>query len=240
MPAAGERIDELGIGSLKVVQNPKFFCFGIDAVLLANYVTLPKQAVIAEFCAGNAVISILLTAKQRPREIFAFEFQPELAALAEQSVALSGVEDIVRIFCEDVLHAERHIAAESLDAVVVNPPYVRRGAGLACGNRQRSLARQESTLGVDELFEISGRLLRTGGELFMVNRPDRLVDIMESARRFGIEPKELTMVHPGPSKAPNICLIRCKKGAGRELRLLPPIYVYDEEGKLLYDQDSHN
>lgn len=231
---ANERIDDLDLGGLKVVQNPEYFCFGVDAVLLANYATFPDGAEVAEFCAGNGVISILLTAKQRPGKIVAIEFQPELATLAQKSVDISGVSELVRVVNDDVLRASAYIKPKSLDAVVVNPPYVRKGAGLACGNIQRSLARQESTVGPEEIFCVSAELLKTGGELFMIHRPDRLVDIFVAARANGIEPRELIMVHPGPTKAPNICLIRCKKGARRDLRVLPPIHIYDEEGKYIY------
>lgn len=240
---ANERVDDLDCGGLKVVQNPDYFCFGIDAVLLANYAKFPAGAEVAEFCAGNAVISILLTAKQSPGKITAIEFQPELVELARKSVAISGVGEIVKIVQDDVLHASRYIKAKSLDAIVVNPPYVRKGAGLSCGNVQRSLARQESTVGSEEIFELAAQLLKTGGELFMIHRPDRLVDIFAAARKYGVEPRELTMVQPGPTKAPNICLIRCKKGAGRELKLLPPIHVYDEAGRYIYrpiDERSDN
>lgn len=231
----GERIDDLGIAGLRVVQNPEYFCFGIDAVLLANYAVFPSGAAVAEFCAGNAVISILLTAKQTPASIVAIEFQPELAELAKKSVEISKVGDIVSIICDDVLNAENHIAGCSLDAIVINPPYVRRGGGLACGNKQRSLARQESTLGAEEIFAVAEKLLKRGGELFMVNRPDRLVDVFSAARKYGVEPRELTMVQPNIAKAPNIALIRFKKGAGRDLRMLPTIYVYDEAGRCIYN-----
>ncbi len=225
----GERIEELG-GGLQVVQRPEYFCFGVDAVLLANFTKVKKGARIAEFCSGNAVVSILLTEKQKLYSIMAFEFQPEVFRLAEKSVALSGLTERVHLVCDDVLHAGAYLEKESLDAIVVNPPYVKRGGGLLCGNRQRTLARQESTLGVEELFRVSKELLKEGGELFMVHRPDRLVDIFSAGRRHGLEPKVLTMVHPNIGKPANIVLVKCKKGAGEELVLKPPVFLYDENG----------
>ncbi len=155
--------------------------------------------------------------------------------MQKKSVEISGVQDIVEIVCGDALRSAEYIKKASLDAIVVNPPYVRKGRGLACGNIQRSLARQESTFGVDEIFESAQYLLKHGGELFMVNRPDRLVDIFSAARKYGVEPRELTMVQPNAAKPPNIALIRCKKGAGQELRMLPTIYVYDEDGRCIYN-----
>ena len=33
----GERIDDLQLNGLKIIQNEKGFCFGIDAVLLSDF-----------------------------------------------------------------------------------------------------------------------------------------------------------------------------------------------------------
>lgn len=228
----GERIDDLQIQGLKVIQNPEFFCFGIDAVLLANYAQLKPQARIAEFCAGNAVISILLTAKQHPSKIFAVEMQPELADLARRSVKCNGLQDIIEVVCSDV--RDLVIPENSLDAIVINPPYVRKGSGLICSNTQKHVARQETTCGIEDFLSISARCLKKGGDLFMVHRPDRLVDIFWAARRNGLEPKELTLVHPQVGKPANIALIRFRRGAGAELKMGAPIYVYDEDGRLQY------
>lgn len=238
MDKRDERIEELGDG-LRVVQNPEFFCFGVDAVLLANSVVLPRDAVAAEFCAGNAVVSILVAAEFRPKKLYAIEFQPELAELARRSVELSGLSGAIEIVEDDVLNALSHVGREWLDAVFVNPPYVRRGAGIPSDSIHRDLARKESTMGVPEIFEMADAVLKPAGELFMVHRPDRLVDIFEAARRHGIEPRELTMVQPSPAGAPNIVLVRFKKGAGRELRLKPPIWIYDESGKYIYNSEEH-
>ena len=38
-----ERIDELGIKDLKIIQNKEWFCFGIDSVLLVNFAKKYKK-----------------------------------------------------------------------------------------------------------------------------------------------------------------------------------------------------
>ena len=32
-----ERLDEIGFGDLKLIQKPKDFCYGVDAVILADF-----------------------------------------------------------------------------------------------------------------------------------------------------------------------------------------------------------
>lgn len=91
-------------------------------MLLANGVVLPRDAVAAEFCAGNALWSLYLAAEFRPKKLYAIEFQPELAELTKK---VCGA--VWSIWChrdckDDVLNALSHVGGEWLDAVFVNPP----------------------------------------------------------------------------------------------------------------------
>ena len=49
-------------------------------------------------------------------------------------------------------------------------------------------------------------------------------------RAHGLEVKELQFVSPTRDAAANILLVHMVKGGGREVRLLPPLAVHDEEG----------
>ena len=59
----GERIDDLQLDGLKIIQNPEWFCFGIDAVLLSHFASLSikKDYKIVDFCTGNGILPILLS-----------------------------------------------------------------------------------------------------------------------------------------------------------------------------------
>ena len=37
----GERLDDLQLNNLHIIQNPEKFCFGMDAVLLSSFALIP-------------------------------------------------------------------------------------------------------------------------------------------------------------------------------------------------------
>ncbi|EBU9957588.1 SAM-dependent methyltransferase, partial [Salmonella enterica subsp. enterica serovar Tamberma] len=55
-----ERIDDLQFKGLRIIQNSKGFCFGIDAVLLANFTRVKKNAKLVDLGTGTGIIPILL------------------------------------------------------------------------------------------------------------------------------------------------------------------------------------
>ena len=66
--------------------------------------------------------------------------------------------------------------------------------------------------------------------MYMVHRPDRLVDILCTMRKHRIEPKRIRMVHPSVNKAPNIVLIEGQRDGGTFLKWETPLYVHTEDG----------
>ena len=66
-----ERIDDLEYKRLKIIQNEKGFCFGIDAVLLADYAkNIKKDAIAVDIGTGTGIISLLLCKKTNLKKIY--------------------------------------------------------------------------------------------------------------------------------------------------------------------------
>lgn len=101
-----ERVDDLQINNLKIIQNPDGFCFGIDAVLLANFVKVKKNSKVVDLGTGTAIIPILLAGKSKTSHITALEIQEEVADMAERSVKLNGLEDRIEILNIDLKDAK--------------------------------------------------------------------------------------------------------------------------------------
>jgi tRNA1Val (adenine37-N6)-methyltransferase len=118
-----------------------------------------------------------------------------------------------------------------LDAVVTNPPYFRRQGAIASNSAERYLSRHESTADIRDFVKAAASMLKRGGSLYLVHRPDRLADIMSAMREAGTEPKYLQLVVPKRGEAPNIVLISGIKGAGPELHVLPQIEIRTEDGE---------
>lgn len=59
-----ERIDDLQCKGYQIIQNSGMFCFGMDAVLLANYVRFKRKGRYLDLGTGTGIIPILLAAKE--------------------------------------------------------------------------------------------------------------------------------------------------------------------------------
>ena len=61
-----ERIDDLEYKGLKIIQNKKWFCFGIDSVLLSDFAKEIKDAGLGVLCfTGDLVENLRLNDKNR-------------------------------------------------------------------------------------------------------------------------------------------------------------------------------
>ena len=74
-----ERIDDLEFKNLKIIQNTKGFCFGIDAVLLSDFAkNINKNAKVLDLGTGTGIISILLCGKTNLEKIVGVEVKKKL------------------------------------------------------------------------------------------------------------------------------------------------------------------
>ncbi|KAB3531814.1 tRNA1(Val) (adenine(37)-N6)-methyltransferase [Alkaliphilus serpentinus] len=227
---AEERIDNLNVKDLRIIQNPKGFCFGIDAVLLANFVEVKKNSKVVDLGTGTGIIPLLLAGKSRSSHITGLEIQEEVADMAKRSVELNQLQQRIHILNIDLKDAEKNIPINAYDVVTSNPPYM-HSEGLINPEDRKAISRHEIKCNLEDIIRIASRLLKHHGRFFMVHRPQRLVDIMVLCRKYKLEPKRLQFIHPTSGKKPNLLLIDCKKAANPELKILDPLIVYDDAGK---------
>jgi tRNA1(Val) A37 N6-methylase TrmN6 len=81
------------------------------------------------------------------------------------------------------------------------------------------------------VVRVSSRLVRSGGKVAYVHRPSRLVDLLSLMREYRIEPKRLRLIHPRKDQEANMLLVEGIRDGGKELKLLPPLIVYGEDGE---------
>lgn len=227
-----ERIDDLQYKDLKIIQNKTGFCFGIDAVLLANFAkNMKKKDVVVDLCTGNGVIAILLAGKTDAKKIYGVEIQDEVAEMAKRSVQLNNIEDRVTILNKNLLDLKEDIPSATVDAITVNPPYTKVGSGIVNEGNSLTIARHEISCTLEDVIRESARMLRFNGEFFMVHKPERLVEIFCMMRKYKIEPKRIRLVQPSIDKPANIVLIEGAKNAGEFLKIEKTLCVYKENGE---------
>ena len=233
------RADDTGFGGIRVIQI-KGQGYGVDAVLLASFAAGDTggeglrdgggaRLRIADLGTGCGVAAFILHHKLGGAVITGYDVNGEIIEKARAACRLNGLEKDVDFICCDVRNIKR---GPDFDAVITNPPYFRRtpdepGAADPDG---RYIARHETTSDIKDFMLASARMLKQGGSLYMVHRPDRLPDIFVAMRGAGIEPKHMQLVLPQQGKPANIVLIHGIKGAGPELRMMPAIAVREADG----------
>ncbi len=126
-----ERIDDLEYKGLKIIQNENYFCFGIDSILLSDFSKeIKKDSTILDIGTGTGIISILLSKKTECKKIYALEIQKDIAEMANRSVKLNNLEDKITIINDNIKNILNHLNANSVNAIVTNPPYKKENSGV--------------------------------------------------------------------------------------------------------------
>lgn len=227
-----ERVDDLQLDGLKIIQNPSWFCFGTDAVLLSDYAktSIKKGAKVLDMCSGNGIIPILLSKKSCADKIYGLEIQEPVAEMAKRSVKLNNLEDKIEMICGDLKNAESYFSRSFFNNIICNPPYKEAGGGLINKNDPTTIARHEILCSLEDIVRVSSILLEPNGKLCMIHRPERLADILCLMRKYRIEPKRLRFVHPMPEKTATMILVEGAYCGRPKLFLDPPLYVCKEPG----------
>ena len=227
----GERIDELQRNGYRIIQNPKRFCFGMDAVLLSGFARAKKQERCLDLGCGNGIIPILMEAKTEGKHFTGLEIQPESADMAKRSVALNGLQDRIDIVEGDIKDASKIFGASSFHVVTTNPPYMSAQHGLTNLYEAKTIARHEVLCNLEDIIRESARLLMPGGRFYMVHRPFRLAEIISLMVQYRMEPKRMRLVYPYVDREPNMVLIEGLRGGKSRMTVEKPLIVYKEPGK---------
>ncbi len=224
------RLDDLQIKGYHIYQDPKRFCFGIDAVLLSEFAKVKSGEVVLDLCTGNGIIPILLEAKTKGAHFSGLEIQEESASLARASVEYNGLQEKIKIVTGDIKEAEGYFDTASFHVVTVNPPYMVGSHGLKNEMDCKSIARHEVLCDLEDVIRCSSRLLKGKGRFYMVHRPFRLVEIFTCMSKYKLEPKRVRFVHPYIGKEPTMVLIEGLKDGRSRVAIEPPLIVYNEDG----------
>ena len=225
----GERLDDLQRDGLRLIQNPSWFCFGMDAVLLSAFARIKKEDVCLDLGCGNGVIPILLAGKTEGKSFAGLEIQSDIVEMAQRSVRGNGLQDRVKIQEGDIREAVSIFGAAVFDVVTSNPPYMTGAHGLTNEADHKAIARHELKCSLEDLIDNATRLLKPGGRFFMVHRPFRMAEIMHCMVSHRLEPKRMRMVYPYVDKEPNMVLIEGVRGGNPRITVEKPLIVYQEE-----------
>ncbi len=227
----GERLDDLQRNGLKLIQHPKSYRFGMDSVLLADFVSLKTSSRALDMGAGTGALCTLLSDSFPDARFTALEIQPELAGMLRRSIAYNCLEDRIAVVDGDLKNAFA-LFGRAFDAVVCNPPYKKRGSGLKSGSDVMHIARYEELCTLEDVAASSAAVLRPGGKLFICQRAERFVELIALLTARGLTPKRVRFVYPKPHAPANLVLVCAVLGANPAFAsVMPPLVVYEESGE---------
>ena len=159
----GERLDDLQLGGLELLQNPGKFCFGVDAVFLSDFARVKPGETVLDMGTGNGIFPILLSAKTKGKKFTGLEIQAETAEMARRSVLYNHLEDRVEIVTGDIKEAADIFKPAFFDVITTNPPYMLAEHGLRNTDDAKAAARHEVLCSLDDILRESMRLLQDKG-----------------------------------------------------------------------------
>ena len=229
-----ERIDDLQYKGLKVIQNNKGFCFGIDSVILSDFAkNIKDNSRVIDLGTGSGVIGFLLCKKTKLKEIIGIEIQKDVANMAKRSIKLNNLENMFQIVNENIndIFVQGILNKNQYDVVVMNPPYKEVGTGKQNEDEVKLISRHEIKAKLSDFIATASNLLKDKGEVYIVHKPERTIDIMQKMRENKIEPKEMKIVYPYKNAEASLILIKGVKGGKKFFKIMEPLYIYENNGE---------
>ena len=225
-----ESIDDLQLDNLYLIQKKQGFRFGVDAVLLSHFANIKNKHRVIDLCTGTGIVPFLVYGKYKPKEVIGIEIQEDMVEMANRSSKYNEIIDRVKFLNADLKDLNLLKTLGTFDVLTVNPPYKLNNSGILNPDDKLAIARHEILCTLEDVIIAARKLLKDNGRIYMVHRPERLIDIFELMRKHKIEPKRVQMIQPNINKAPNIVLVEGQRDGGAYLKWEAPIYVYNEDG----------
>ena len=231
-----ERLDKIN-ERLSLIQLKSGLTFGTDSYLLAAFARSAKNGTCVELGGGTGVVSLLCAAREKYKKIYSAELQPYFASLIGRNASLNELESAVTPVEKDVRELTQADVGGECDAVISNPPYMKKDSGKTNDSPEMNAARREENGTIAEFCASASRLLRYGGYFTVVYRPDRLAELLVSMRQASLEPKRLVTVYPTVADKPCLVLVEAKKGASEGINFARPLIIYEDKSTSRYTAD---
>ncbi len=219
------KLDYIPRTNLKMIHVEGAYSFGIDSILLTDFAKMKRNKNLLDIGAGNGILSMMANSLYDLGEVFAVEIQDQKAKILDENIKLNSIENI-KIINKDLNSLDFPI--NSLDYIITNPPYYKYEGNIANKDEEFLISRQEIYLTLDDIFDFANKSLKDKGKLFMIHKPERMVEIFNNAGN--IKPKRIQFVSSTFDTKPQFILIEFVKNANDGIKIEDPIIIY-KDGK---------
>lgn len=204
------------------------FSFGIDAILLSNFVNIKSNKKLIDIGAGTGIVGFRINCLNVVDELFLIEIQKDMAKLIEKSISFNCFKN-VKLINEDLKNTYDFFENSSIDYIVSNPPYKKIDTGILNDDKNFLISRYEYSLKLCDILEFSYKKLKSNGKVFLIYSMERLVDVFYQARKYKLEPKRIQFVCSNYFKKPHLFMVELVKNAKENLFVEDIIFIYDKD-----------
>lgn len=217
--------------NIKIFQHDDYFKVSLDSILLANFVNINSGKLkIIDLCTGNAPIPLILSTKTKSL-IYGVELQKEIYNLAVETVKYNKLENQIKLINNDIKKLYKEFETDCFDIITCNPPYFKKNnKSNVNNNKVKAIAKHEINISLNDIILISKKLLKNKGDIYLIHKTERLIDILELMKNNNLEPKIIRFIYPKQEKESNLVLISGKKNGKRGIKLLKPLFIHNEDG----------
>lgn len=242
-----QRIDSLNNG-YKIYQDDKAFCFGIDAVLLANFCDVRKNQSVYDLGTGNCILPFLICGKVKAKydcevkdskiKVTGIEIQKSAIEMARKGIDINALNETVSVLEGNIKDIKKLCSAQSADVVVSNPPYMTVEQSHENSTDEKSIARHEVLCNLEDIIKAAAFLLKSNGTFYMIHRPYRLQEIFSNLKKYNLTPRRMQLVYPKIDKAPEMVLIEAKPNYKPDIKITPPLIMYNQDGEYTKEMEA--
>lgn len=243
MSTPGETSDDRFLGGrITVRQFKRGHRTGIDGVLLQAAVPAKPGDQVFEAGIGAGVASLCLAARIEGVGITGAEIDPVLCDLARHNAGANALASRVSIIEADVtasaaMLADQGIGPDRFDHVLANPPFHDEANVRLPPDPGRARARAFPEGGLERWIDCLVRVLRPGGTLTLVHRPQALGQILSGlGGRCGAV--AILPVQPAAEAPAHRVIIRAIKANRAPLTLLPALVLHKGDSGYLGEADA--
>ncbi|MCI5996638.1 MAG: methyltransferase [Peptoniphilaceae bacterium] len=212
-----------------IYANKDKFSFGIDAILLSDFVKVSKNKILVDIGAGTGIIGLRVNFLNELNKVFLIEIQQENCNLIKDTISENNLSNVFLLNC-DMNNAYDKFENSSVDYIVSNPPYKKMNTGLLNKDRNFLISRYEYSLKLEDILKFSYTKLKSKGKLFLIYSMERLVDVLSLSRDFKLEPKRIQFVCSSTDKKPHLFMLELVKNGLSNLFVENTVFIYDKNG----------
>ena len=219
-----KEINDLYDYGYKIVQKSDYFKFSLDSMLLANFVGINMaDSKLLDFCTGNCPVPIILS--NSIKNIVAFEVQKEIYELGDESLKLNNINN-VKLINDDIKNISNYYEEGYFDIITCNPPYFKViDSSRINDNSVKAIARHEILIKLEDIVSLAYKFLRDKGKLYIVYRPDRLMELLKLFDKYKFGVKKLQCCYNNSESLSSMILIEAMKNGQDDLKILAPLYT---------------